>query len=291
MAKVAILGAGKMGSAMARELVKAGHRVLLWNRTNSVVDEFIGSLNSELIGSSPSVIQALSKADIAICTFADGAVTQSVLLSNPKTLTDVNPHLIIIDMGTSGVEAAKLLNAGITSAGLRFVDAPVSGSVSTIAAHQLLVMASGDQVTIEKITPTLLAFSKKVIHLGQPGAGQAMKLAVNLIVHTLDSALAEALAIAVKSGITASAAYDVLDESVIAAPFVKYKRTAFLDPQTPVAMKVDACLKDLTLINDWAKKLGLQLRTAPSVQEAFSDGVSAGLGEKDMARLLDLFLP
>lgn len=291
MAKVAVLGAGKMGLAMARELITAGHQVLLWNRTKSVVDDFVASLESILIDSCPSVNHALSWADIAICTLADGAATQSVLLSDPQTLAGANRDLIIVDMGTSGVEAAKILNAGITSAGLRFVDAPVSGSVPTIAAHQLLVMASGDQATTEEVTPILQAFAKKVVHLGEAGTGQAMKLAVNLIVHTLDSAISEALAIAVKSGIPLSAAYDVLDESVVAAPFVKYKRAAFLDSQAPVAMRVDTSLKDLVLINDLAKKLGLNLHTAPAVQNTFTEGVKAGLGKKDMARLLELFLP
>jgi 3-hydroxyisobutyrate dehydrogenase-like beta-hydroxyacid dehydrogenase len=279
-----------MGSAMARELVAAGHRVSLWNRTSSVVDAIIASIDSDLMDSSPTASQALSQADIAICTLADGVTTQSVLLSDHQTLAGANRDLIIIDMGTSGVDAAKALNAGITSAGLRFVDAPVSGSVSTIAAHQLLVMASGNQAAIEEVTPTLLAFAKKVAHLGEAGTGQVMKLAVNLIVHTLDSAVAEALAIAVKSGISPSSAYDVLDESVIAAPFVKYKRAAFLDSKAPVAMRIDTSLKDLFLINQLAARLDLRLQTAPAVQKAFSEGVEAGLGEKDMARLVELFL-
>ena len=285
MTKVAILGVGKMGSAMARELVNAGVEVALWNRTKQSVDELASSINNPLCSSVDSVPDALLNTDIAICTFTDGQVTQSVLLSDSNVLKSADRKLIIVDMGTSGIESAKHIDNALKKAGLRFIDAPVSGSVATISAHQLLVMASGSAEAVNEIRPVMEAFAKKVVYLGAAGTGQAMKLAVNLIVHSLNAAVAEALALATSAGISPSEAYDVFEDSVIAAPFVKYKRAAFLDTRTPVAMRIDTVVKDLRLIQALARIKALQLIATDGVEELYVSASRAGFQSADMANL------
>ncbi len=291
MSTVAILGTGKMGGAIAKELVAAGHQVFLWNRTAESATKLATEINSPLVTCSSKASEAVAAAEIVITMLVSGKITQQVLLDDGEVLNGATAGKIFIDMGTSGVETAKLLSDRLSARDLRFIDAPVSGSIATISAHQLLVMASGDEDAIAEVTPVLSVFSKKVANLGAAGNGQAMKLAVNLIVHTLDAAVSEGLAIAVNSGIPLSAAYDVLEESVVAAPFVKYKRAAFLDPEVPVAMRIDTVVKDLGLIDELGRTLGLSLATAPAVAQAFTNAVEAGLGERDMARLLELYLP
>ena len=274
-----------MGSAMARELVKAEIRVALWNRTKASADAVVDSIESNLVTSVSTVTEALQDADIAICTFTDGKVTQSVLLSDPALLEKAPSRLIVVDMGTSGVETAKTLSSAISAAGLRFVDAPVSGSTATIAAHQLLVMASGSVDGIEVIRPILEIFAKKVAYLGEAGAGQAMKLAVNLIVHSLNAAVGEALALTTKFGIAPEEAYDVLEESVVAAPFIKYKRSAFLDASTPVAMRIDTVVKDMGLIRNFGMSSGVSLTAAWAVEDLYRHACAAGFEAQDMASL------
>jgi 3-hydroxyisobutyrate dehydrogenase-like beta-hydroxyacid dehydrogenase len=284
---VAILGIGKMGSAMAKELATAGFQVTLWNRNQAVADKLATEINLPNLTVASTPKAALADVDIAICLFTNGIVTQSVLLDDPLVLEGVKSNLIIVDMGTSGVESAQELARALTVKKISFIDAPVSGSVATIAAHQLLVMASGDKTVIEKATPVFSVFAKKTAYLGEAGAGQAMKLAVNLIVHTLNAAVSEGLALATASGIDAAAAYDVLEESVVAAPFVKYKRAAFLDPDFPVAMRIDTVLKDLNLILGLGRSLGLPLTAASGVNELFTHAQQAGFEARDMAALFD----
>jgi 3-hydroxyisobutyrate dehydrogenase-like beta-hydroxyacid dehydrogenase len=285
MANVAILGTGKMGGAMARELAGAGHEVLLWNRTRANADELAKQISKPNVMVVETVKEALIETDVALTLFTDGLITQKVLLSDPELLKSVNKKLVIADMGTSGVESAKALELAITAAGLRFVDAPVSGSMATIASHQLLVMASGVEADVLEITPVLMSFSKKVAYLGRAGAGQAMKLSVNLVVHSLNAAVSEALALAKASGIDASSAYDVFEESVIAAPFVKYKRAAFLDSQTPVAMRIDTVVKDLTLIRSLGSTTGVPLTASWAVEDLYLQACVAGFEAQDMAAL------
>ena len=285
MKSVAILGVGKMGSAMAKELATAGYEVTLWNRNQSVADNLASEINLPTVTVSATPKVALENADIALCLFTNGIVTQSVLLDDTQVLEGVRSNLIIVDMGTSGVESAKALASALASKKIAFIDAPVSGSVATIAAHQLLVMASGDKAVIEQATPVFSVFAKKTAYLGQAGAGQAMKLAVNLIVHTLNAAVSEGLALATASGIDAAAAYDVLEDSVVAAPFVKYKRAAFLDQELPVAMRIDTVLKDLNLILGLGHSTGVQLTATKGVRELFGFAQAAGFESKDMAAL------
>lgn len=285
MKSVAILGVGKMGSAVAKELAAAGYQVTLWNRNQSVADKLASEINLPTVTVSATPKSALENVDIALCLFTNGIVTQSVLLDDTQVLEGVRSNLIIVDMGTSGVESAKALASALASKKVTFIDAPVSGSVATIAAHQLLVMASGDKAVIEQAMPIFSVFAKKTAYLGQAGAGQAMKLAVNLIVHTLNAAVSEGLALATASGIAAAAAYDVLEDSVVAAPFVKYKRAAFLDPELPVAMRIDTVLKDLDLILSLGQSTGFPLTAAEGVAELFAQAQAAGYESEDMSAL------
>lgn len=286
MKSVAILGVGKMGSAMAKELATAGYQVTLWNRNQPVADKLASEINLPTVTVSVTPKSALENVDIALCLFTNGIVTQSVLLDDTQVLEGLRSNLIIVDMGTSGVESAKALASALASKKIAFIDAPVSGSVATIAAHQLLVMASGDKAVIEQATPVFSVFAKKTAYLGQAGAGQAMKLAVNLIVHTLNAAVSEGLALATASGIDVAVAYDVLEDSVVAAPFVKYKRAAFLDPELPVAMRIDTVLKDLSLILGLGHTTGVQLTATEGVAELFALAQAAGYESKDMSALL-----
>jgi 3-hydroxyisobutyrate dehydrogenase-like beta-hydroxyacid dehydrogenase len=227
---------------------------------------------------------AVGGASVVICMLADGAVTQAVLLDE-ALLAALPDGVVVCDMGTSGVETAKMLEAGLTRTAVRFVDAPVSGSVMTISSGQLLVMASGDEAGVDLARPILESFAKKVVYLGAAGAGQAMKLSVNLVVHTLNAAVSEALTLAINAGVPAASAYDIFEDSVVAAPFVVYKRGAFLDPAVPVAMSLDLTRKDLGLIAEFADGLGSPALAAHAVLDEVALACDAGFGAQDMAAL------
>jgi len=288
MTNVLIVGAGKMGSAIAKELAADGVPTTMWNRTAEKLDALKKEITAPSFSTATDLKTSVSSADIIITFLTSGKTVEEVLLA-PGLLEACKKTAIIVVMSTSGVQTPHVLNKAITSAGLRFVDAPVSGSMATIASHQLLVMASGEASAIEAVTPTLMKFSKKVANLGPAGNGQVMKLAVNLIVHTLSAAISESLAIATKGGIDIDAAYDILEESVVAAPFLKYKRAAFTNPDTPVAMRIDTVVKDMNLIAALGDQLGLPLIATPAVLDAYTEALTQGLAASDMARLLEIF--
>lgn len=288
MTHVLIVGAGKMGSAIAKELAADGVSVTMWNRTAEKLDALKAEISSPSFSTSTDLQGAVSSADVIITLLTSGKIVEDVLLA-PGLLESCKKSAIVIDMSTSGVDTPHILNKALSAVGLRFIDAPVSGSMATIASHQLLVMASGEASAIDEVTPLLMKFSKKVANLGPAGNGQVMKLAVNMIVHTLNAAIAESLAIATKGGIAIDSAYDILEESVIASPFLKYKRSAFTNPETAVAMRIDTVVKDMKLIAALGDQLELPLVATPAVLEAYEEAVSQGLADRDMARLLETF--
>jgi 3-hydroxyisobutyrate dehydrogenase-like beta-hydroxyacid dehydrogenase len=146
-------------------------------------------------------------------------------------------------------------------------------------------MASGPAGAIDLAAPVLGSFARKVLRVGDAGAGQAMKLAVNLVVHGLNAAVSESLVLAENAGISRESAYDVLQESVVGAPFVLYKRAAFLDPATAVAMSLDLVLKDLRLITEFGDEVAAPTSVTDAVRDAVQAAVTAGHGGEDMAAL------
>jgi len=135
------------------------------------------------------------------------------------------------------------------------------------------------------VTPVMEAFAAKVVRVGEAGQGQAMKLAVNLVVHDLNAALAECLVLAEGAGIDLATAYDVLEGSAVAAPFVRYKRAAFLEADQPVAMSLGLVAKDFRLIADLAAAQGRSLPVSEAARRAVEEAVEDGNGARDMAHL------
>jgi 3-hydroxyisobutyrate dehydrogenase-like beta-hydroxyacid dehydrogenase len=265
---------------MARRLVGAGHAVRVWNRTAATAEQLAGE--EPRVAVSPDPASAVGGAAVVISMLATGEATEDVLL-DPAVVAAVDPAAVVVDHGTSGAASARRLAAALAGAGRRFVDAPVSGSVPTVLAGQVLVMAAGAPGDVAAAEPVMSAYARRVTTVGEPGAGQVMKLAVNLVVHTLNAAVGEALVLAGRGGIAATDAYDVLEDSVVGAPFVKYKRSAFLEADPPVAMSVDLTVKDLSLIRALAADLAAPLPVTQAVAGLYADAAQAGRGAEDMA--------
>ena len=267
---------------MARRIVSAGHGLTVWNRTEATARALADTIGSVAVATTPS--EAARNKQIILTMLADGDAARAVLL-DPAVLAALTPGAVVCDLGTSGAVAAGDLATGVSTVGARFVDSPVSGSVAAVDAGTLLVMAGGERAAVDAARPVLGAFARKVLHVGPVGTGQTMKLAVNLVVHDLNAALAEALVIARNAGITGENAYDVFEESVVAAPYVRYKRAAFLDPNTTVAMSLDLVNKDLRLITGLAAELGVPIPVTAAAAESVAAACRGGYGSRDMAAL------
>ena len=251
---VGFAGIGRMGLAMAGNLLGAGFPLLVWNRTPERCAPLVAA------GATAAADPAgLAAADVVVTMVADGQAAHSVLVES-GLLDGLRPGSVVLEMSTIGPTAVAELAAEATRRDVRLLDAPVSGSVSVAEAAQLFAMVGGDREAYESATPVLDAMTKGHTLLGPSGSGAAMKLAVNAMIAVTNESLAETLALAERFGIERARAYDVLAGGALASPFLQYKRGAFLSPETePVAFTTTLMQKDIVLAQDLAGRLGVRI--------------------------------
>ncbi|HET9346088.1 MAG TPA: NAD(P)-dependent oxidoreductase [Candidatus Limnocylindrales bacterium] len=275
MTTVGLVGTGRMGSAMARALRAAGLEVTLHNRTPERAAALAAVLGCDTCASPAEVA---SKADIVLTMLADDDAVLHVWRGPNGLLAGARPETVLVDLSTVTPETIRSLEAGVRATGAGILDSPVSGSVTLAQSGQLTLMVGGTAEDLERARPALEPLAKTIVHVGPLGSGAAMKLAVNTVIFGLNEALAEGLVLAEAAGVDRAMAYDVIAASAVGAPYVGYKRAAFLEPgATPVAFSLDLAAKDLGLIHDLADRVGLDLPQAETNLEAIREA-SAGVG-------------
>lgn len=281
MTTVAVLGTGRMGSAMARALARAGHDLVLYNRTPDRARELTAELGARL---ADSAADAVGGAEVGLTMLSDGDAVDELYRRSGGILEGCHDGLVLLEMSTVEPERSRVLAPQVAARGGSLLDAPVSGSVSLAEQGKLTVMAGGDADALERARPVLDALAGRVFHLGAVGSGAAMKLAVNAVIFGLDVALSEAIVLAERAGIDRAAAYDVLAASAVGAPFVGYKRDAFLAPDsTPTAFSLELAAKDLRLITGFAGAVGLPMPQAEANLALIGEAAETVGPERDFA--------
>jgi len=285
--RVAVIGTGRMGSAMVGRLVSAGHDVTVYNRTRARAEAVAADYGLTV---APTPREAVANAEVVLVSLADDAAVREAYLGPDGIVAGLGVDTVVADTSTVDPETIRGLEADVARTGSTLLDTPVSGSVSVVESGQILVMAGGDPAGVETVRPALEAFSRRILALGPLGSGATMKLAVNSLVHALNVALAEALVLAEKAGVERSAAYEVFASGATAAPFVLYKRQAYEDPgSTPVAFALDLVAKDLDLASELADRVGAQVPQLTVNRAVVQQALDAGLGEADLSAVAEVF--
>jgi 3-hydroxyisobutyrate dehydrogenase-like beta-hydroxyacid dehydrogenase len=272
-----------MGVPMAEHLVTAGFDVTVYNRTADKASEFAATHECRSARTPRELAEVSS---IVVTMVADGPALLGMLEGDDGLLSGLQPSSIVVDMGTTGIEHTRLARAALADRDVALVEAPVSGSVAAATGKTLLVMAAGDDDAVDRATPVLEALAGKIIRVGGPGAGAAMKLAVNAVLFGLNQAIAESLVLAERSGIERSTAYEVFASSAIAAPVVHYRRAVFEQPgTTPVTFSIDLANKDLGLILTLASDVGTSMPQADANLAVLQEASRSGLGDHDMGEV------
>jgi 3-hydroxyisobutyrate dehydrogenase/2-hydroxy-3-oxopropionate reductase len=284
--RVAVIGTGRMGAAMVGRLAGAGHHLTVHNRTRAKA-EAVAARHDAAVAPTPR--EAVREADVVLVSLADDAAVTAAYGGPDGLVAGLAAGQVVADTSTVDPETLRGLEAAVVAAGAALLDTPVSGSVSTVEAGALLVMAGGDASALERARPALEAIASRIVHLGPLGAGATMKLVVNAMVHALNGALAEALVLAEKAGLDRASAYDVIAASAVGAPFVTYKRDAYLSPEaTPVAFALNLVAKDLALADALAARVAAPMPQLATNREVVRRAVAAGLGDADLSALATL---
>jgi 3-hydroxyisobutyrate dehydrogenase-like beta-hydroxyacid dehydrogenase len=283
--RVAFAGLGRMGVPMARRLLEAGHELTVWNRSPGKAGDLTAAGAKE--AGSPKDLAA--GAEVVVTMVAHADALGDVLHGGDGLLAGLEPGAIVIDMSTIGPIAARGFAAEVEAAGGTWLDAPVSGSTALAQQGTLTTMVGGDAGALERARPVLEAMTAKLFHMGAAGTGAAMKVVVQTALAQLNEAVAEGIVLAERAGIAREAAYDVLAGGVVGAPFVQYKRDAFVNPEeTPVAFTVGLMRKDLGLAFSLADEAGVTLPSATAADGVLERAVERGLADADMARVADV---
>jgi 3-hydroxyisobutyrate dehydrogenase len=237
MTRVAILGTGKMGGAMARRLASSGFDVTLWNRTPAKAEE----LHLGRVAATPA--EAARDADVVISSLTNDAAVRDVYLGEDGVLRSAAGQLLI-DASTAGPEVIEELGREAETGSARLLAAPVLGSVPAVESGKLLILAGGDRADLEQARPVLEQLGK-VLYVGERAQAQRLKLIANSMLGITTAAAAELLAAGTAVGLEREQVFSILVRS---APGLAARERGFVqDQHTPTKFAVRDLVKDLDL--------------------------------------------
>ena len=282
MAVVGFVGLGSMGSGIVGRLLAAGRRVVGYNRTRTKAQPLVDA-GMEWRDTPRAVAEA---ADVVCTMVRDTEALHAVTAGPNGILAGLGPGKVYIDMSTVSPAASKELAARVAERGAQMLDAPVSGSTVTVREGKLSFMVGGDRATCEAVTPVLLDIGPRVTYVGGHGQGALMKIATNLNLAVQMLAFSEGLLLAEKGGIPRQAAAEVLLNSAIASPMLRYRGPFVLEDPDEVLFDVTMMQKDMLLALEMGRTLDVPLPTTAVANEFLTATRSMGLGHKDFAAMV-----
>ncbi len=285
MDNVTLLGLGIMGSAMARNILKAGFPLTVYNRTRAKAEEL--AAQGARVAVSPR--QAAQGADVVISMVGDDAASQAIWLGEEGALAGAPPQAVLVECSTLSPAWVRELAQRAAARGLALLDAPVLGSKDAAEAADLKILVGGDAAALERARPVLEAISREIHHMGPGGSGAVMKLVNNLIVAVQATGLAEGLTLAERAGLNMEQVASLITSSSPGSPFVKAVVPRMLArdrSQTHFALRW--MRKDLTYALRLADDLGVPMPTVAIAREMYRMAGNLGLDTADLARVVDV---
>jgi 3-hydroxyisobutyrate dehydrogenase-like beta-hydroxyacid dehydrogenase len=284
MAKLGFVGLGVMGSEMVLRLLEKGHSVTGYNRTKSKGRRLIDK--GMKWAASPG--EAAAASDFTFSMVTNSAALESIVDGTGGILEGLTAGKVLIDMSTVSPEYSRSLAAKVREKGADMVDAPVSGSVITLQEGKLSVMVGGRKETFDRVENLLHDIGPKVTYVGDNGLALVMKIAANLSLAVQMLAFSEGVLLAEKSGIAREVAVDVLTNSAIASPMVKYRGPFVLKLPDEAWFNVNMMQKDMLLALELGRSVDVPLPTTAVSNEFLTAARGMGLAKEDFAVVFDV---
>lgn len=278
------LGAGKMGAPMIRNLLAAGASVAVTDPDDTTRAELVkrGATDAKSLA-------AQSGSRIVFSTLPNDAVLRDVIFGSGGAgglLAHLAKGSVLVEMSTISPECSAEIADATEKAGILYLRAPLSGSTTMAEAATLTVLASGEQRAWDIALPLIKLLSARQFYLGQSEEARYMKLVINTLVGATSAILAEAMALGASGGLSSASMMEVLCESAVASPLLKYKAATVIADDYAPAFSVQQMIKDFSLISDAGRANGVPLMTTGLILELYRAAANSGLRDQDFFALV-----
>jgi 3-hydroxyisobutyrate dehydrogenase len=283
--RTAFIGLGIMGGPMAGHLQRAGHDVVVFNRTASKAEAWVAEYGGR---SAATPREAATDADIVCaCVGADPDVRE-ITVGEGGAFHAMRPDAVFVDHTTASAAVARELHGAARAHGVHFIDAPVSGGQAGAQKGQLSVMCGGDAEPFARVEPVLRAYGKSVVRIGDSGAGQLCKMVNQVCIAGLVQGLAEGLHFAQNAGLDVPAVLSVISKGAAQSWQMENRWQTMVDGTFDFGFAVDWMRKDLGIVLDEARRNGSRLPVAALVDQFYAQVQARGGGRWDTSSLIAL---
>jgi 3-hydroxyisobutyrate dehydrogenase-like beta-hydroxyacid dehydrogenase len=279
--RVGLIGLGLMGHPMGANLLKAGHELTVWNRTASRGDDLVAQGAKR--AATPRELAAASEFVISIVS--DPPALESVLWRESGVFSGLRKGSLMIESSTVSPGLEKRAAAAAAAQGSEFLEAPVTGGTWGAEKGELVFMVGGEASTLKRAEPVLGAMGKKWFHLGPVGAGQTVKLAMNLLLNLEVEAFAEALALVTRAGVPGQSLFEVMQSSMGRSGVLDLKGANMLKGEYKPSFPLRLMHKDVGLALDLGNQLGVPLPAAAAAREVMNAVKGATTEDVDFSAL------
>ncbi len=278
---VGVIGLGKMGQPMSRNLLKAGFPVHVHNRSTASIDALVAD------GGTKSSIAGIAEGcDVIVTSLPDPVAVREVYQGADGLIANARGGQVYVDTSTVDPDLSRELAQQLEASGAQFLDAPVSGGVAGAEAGSLTIMIGGSEKAVETARPVLEVFGERIHLVGPNGAGTVVKLANQLLVGINMAGVAEAMVVGVKAGADPERMLEVLATSFGSSKMLERGIPLMVERNFGGGTPVDLLRKDLGLISDMAEAIGVPLDVGNVARQAFDQAHDTNHGTEDMVAIV-----
>ena len=281
--KVGFIGLGLMGSRMAENLLKGGYELIVYNRTKEKAEPIVKK-GASLAG---SFKEAGENAGILFTMLSNPEAVREAALGENGFLTSLKENSLWIDFSTVNPSFSIEMSEKAGEKNIRFLDAPVAGTVGPAERGELIILVGGDEKDLNEAKPLLEKIGKKIIHLGKNGMGTSMKMVINLMLANSMVSFAEAIALGESLGFSKDTLFSTLIGGPVAAPFLTSKKDKIQKDDFSTEFPLEHMQKDLQLVDITAFENKISLPLSNIAKEVYGLAIKNGLGEKDFSAIYE----
>ncbi|MGC8603490.1 MAG: NAD(P)-dependent oxidoreductase [Desulfomonilaceae bacterium] len=277
--KVAFIGLGTMGEPMALNILKAGHDLIVHNRTRSK-EEFLAA-NGAKRASSPE--EAAREAEVIITCLSDSPDVEKIILGDKGVINGAVVGSIVVDMSTISPETTCKIADALGMNGVKMVDAPVSGGSEGAIKGTLAIMAGGDSMDVDRVLPVLKSMGTTITHVGPIGTGQITKSINQIIIAGVYLGVAEGMVLGLKAGLDMERVLQAISQGAAGSWVLSNRAWNMINNTYPLGFRVRLHQKDLGIALETARKFGVVLPIAALVNQLETGVITNGHGDEDVS--------